>query len=146
MLYAFGDKYEPLDETVRVLDEIVTDYIIETSHVAAKAADFSGRTKLKNDDFRFAIRKDEVATGRVQELQAADKTIKTTKKVFDDTEGRIGLERGGRKKKKEDAGSEVGSAKKDLELKGKRNRKKALGEMPEDEELGEDDDDMDVED
>lgn len=134
MLYAFGDDVDPLDETVRVLDEIVTDFIIETSHTAAKAAEVSGRTKLKVDDFKFAIRKDEVATGRVKELLAADKNIKSTKKVFDDTEGRIGLERGGRKKKKEEAGSEVGSVKKNEKGKGK--------ELPvaDDEELGDEDD------
>lgn len=101
MLYAFGDDHEPLDETVRVLDEIVTDFIIETAHTATRIAEYSGRTKLKVDDFKFAIRKDEVATGRVKELLTMEKDFKDQRKGFDMGEGKIGLERGGRKKKEE---------------------------------------------
>lgn len=137
MLYAFGDDVDPLEETVRVLDEIVTDFIIETSHTAAKAAEVSGRTKLKADDFKFAIRKDEVATGRVKELTALDKDLKETRKALDDTEGRQGLERGGRKKK-EEVGSEVGSVKKGEKEKGK--GKELPREVADDEELGDEDD------
>ena len=98
MLYAFGDDKDPLDETVRVLDEIVTDYIIEVAHTAHKAAEYSGRSKLKNDDFMFAIRKDEMATGRVRELHMMEKKLKEHRKQFDTDEGKMGLERGGRKK------------------------------------------------
>ena len=98
MLYAYGDEREPLDATVRVLDEIVTDFIIETAYTAHKAADYSGRQKIKNDDFMFAIRKDEYATGRVKELHLMDKRIKEERKQFDTEEGKTGLERGGRKK------------------------------------------------
>ena len=98
MLYAYGDDKDPLDETVRVLDEIVTDFIIETAHTANKAAEYSGRAKIKNDDFMFAIRKDEFATGRVRELHTMEKKLKEHRKQFDTGEGKVGLERGGRKK------------------------------------------------
>ena len=101
-LYAFGDDKEPLPETVRVLDEIVTDYIIETCHAAARSADIVGRQKIKVDDFKFAIRNDELATGRVKELLQIDKELKDSRKQFDTGEGKVGLERGGRKKKAED--------------------------------------------
>lgn len=98
MLYAFGDVKDPLDETVRVLDEIVTDYIIETAHTASRVAEYSGRQKIKNEDFNFAIRKDEFATGRVKELHTMEKKIRDDRKQFDTHEGKVGLERGGRKK------------------------------------------------
>ena len=98
-LYAFGDDKEPLPETVRVLDEIVTDYIIETCFHAAKSAEICGRSKLKVDDFKWAIRGDPVGLGRVNELLAMDKHISTARKAFKTDEGREGLERGGRKKK-----------------------------------------------
>lgn len=101
MLFAFGDDKYPLDETVRILDEITTDFVIETSHIASKAAEYSGRTKLKIDDFKFAIRGDEILTGRVRELLAIDKELKESRKQFDTGEGRVGLERGGRRKKEE---------------------------------------------
>ena len=105
-LYAFGDDKAPLPETVRLLDEIVTDYLIDTVQTAAKAASVSGRGKVKADDLKFAIRHDEVATGRVRELWTMEKTIKDARKHMDTAEGKVGLERGpgrGRRKKKNDA-------------------------------------------
>ena len=83
-----------------MLDEIVTDYIIDTVHTASKAATVSGRGKVKADDFKFAIRNDEVATGRVKELLTMEKNLKDARKQFDTGEGKIGLERGGRGRRK----------------------------------------------
>lgn len=99
-LYAFGDDEAPLPETVRVLDEIVTDFIIETCHVAAHAAHYSGRQKVKVDDFLFAIRKSPEMLGRVQELLKMDRELKEARKQFDAAEGKVGLERGGKKREK----------------------------------------------
>lgn len=100
-LYAYGDDEKPLPETVRILDEIATDFIIETCFSAAKSAEVCGRSKLKVDDFKWAIRGDPVLLGRVNELLAMDKHISTARKAFKTDEGREGLERGGRKKKGE---------------------------------------------
>lgn len=100
-LYAYGDDKEPLPETVRILDEIATDFIIETCFSAAKSAECCSRSKLKVDDFKFAIRGDPALLGRVNELLAMDKHISTARKAFKTDEGREGLERGGRKKKGE---------------------------------------------
>ena len=83
-----------------MLDEIVTDYVIDTVQTAAKAAQVSGRGKVKADDFKFAIRNDEVATGRVKELLAMEKSLKDARKQFDTGEGKVGLERGGRGRKR----------------------------------------------
>ena len=94
LLYAFGDDQDPLPETIRVLDEIVTDFIIETCHQAARSASYSRRQKIKVDDFKFAIRNDEALLGRVQDLLGMDKELKEAKKLFDVEEGRAGLERG----------------------------------------------------
>ncbi|MCJ1461299.1 Transcription initiation factor TFIID subunit 13 [Mycoblastus sanguinarius] len=144
-LYAFGDDKEPLAETIRVLDEIVTDYVIETCHTAAKSAEVAGRQKIKVDDFKFAIRKDEVGTGRVKELLQMEKVLKDQRKQFDTEEGRVGLERGGRKKK-EDGKEELKEEGKD-EAKGKGKGKEAkLGvEMEVDEDMGVEEEDDDAE-
>lgn len=119
-LFAFGDDKNPLPETVRVLDEIVTDYIIETCHSAAKSAEVSNRSKIKVDDFKFAIRKDEQATGRVKELLTMDKVMKDSRKQFDTSDGRVGLERGGRKRKAEEMevvkGGDVGEDDVDVDV------------------------------
>ena len=92
-LYAFGDDQNPLPETVRVLDEIVTDFIIETCHQAARSATYSNRQKIKIEDFKFAIRNNPAMLGRVQELLGMDKELKEARKQFDVPEGKAGLEK-----------------------------------------------------
>lgn len=80
---------------MRVLDEIVTDFIIETCHAAARSATYSNRQKIKVDDFKFAIRNNEAMLGRVQELLTMDKDLKEMRKQHFDglEEGKAGLER-----------------------------------------------------
>ena len=141
-LYAFGDDKNPLPETVRVLDEIVTDYIIDTVHTASKAATVSGRGKVKVDDFKFAIRNDEVATGRVKELLAMEKSLKDARKQFDTGEGKVGLERGGRGRKKKAEEADTNDAGESKARKGKASVKKEPGDV--EDEMEEDaDEDMD---
>ena len=82
---------------MRVLDEIVTDFLIETCHDAAKTAAAAGRQKVKVEDFKFVIRGDPHMLGRVNELLALDRELKDARKHFDTDEGKVGLERGGRK-------------------------------------------------
>ncbi|KAF2108159.1 transcription initiation factor IID, 18kD subunit-domain-containing protein [Lophiotrema nucula] len=82
-LLAFGDSPHPLPETVRVLDEIVVDYIIETCHEAAAAAHYSKRAKIKLEDFRFMLRGDEGKLGRVSEMLELEKDLKNKRKAFD---------------------------------------------------------------
>ena len=107
MLYAFGDDKSPLPETVRVLDEIITDFIIETCHQAARAAHISGRQKVKVDDFKFAIRGDELMLGRVRELLTMDKHLKEARKQFNPDEAEMGEGGGKGRKRKRAAGDEV---------------------------------------
>jgi len=93
LLYAYGDDHEPLPETVKVLDEIVTDYIIETCHDAALSASYSRRAKIKVDDFKFALRKDPKKLGRVQELLSMDKVLKQARRQFDEKDDRLEVAR-----------------------------------------------------
>jgi transcription initiation factor TFIID subunit 13 len=83
MLFAFGDDAQPLPETVRVLDEIVTDYIIETCHAAAQNAALAHRAKIKIDDFKFAMRRDTEKLGKMTEMLAKKKQLDASKKQFD---------------------------------------------------------------
>lgn len=90
LLYAYGDtSTTPLPETVKVLDEIVTDFIIETCHGAAASASYARRQKIKVDDFKFAIRKDPGKLGRVQELLAMDKELQAARRQFDERDDRV---------------------------------------------------------
>ena len=82
MLYAFGAPSPPphllqnkppdasnpppqLPATLRLLDEIVTDFVVETCHAAVAIAEASRRAKLKLSDFEWAIRGDGRKLGHV---------------------------------------------------------------------------------
>ena len=117
----------------------MTDYIIDTVHTASKAATVSGRGKVKADDFRFAIRNDEVATGRVKELLTMEKSLKDARKQFDTGEGKVGLERGGRARRKK--GEEV-----DVEGEGGAGGRKGKRKAKREEGVGNDGADDDVDD
>ncbi|KAK2760884.1 Transcription initiation factor TFIID subunit 13 [Arachnomyces sp. PD_36] len=97
MLHAYGDPLphpdlpqEPLPETVRVLDDIVTDFVIDSCHSAAAVATHAGRQKVKADDFHFMLRGDPTKLGRVQELIRMEKELKEARKVFDQNDDRVG--------------------------------------------------------
>jgi transcription initiation factor TFIID subunit 13 len=83
LLFAFGDNTPSLPATVTVLDEILTDFIIETCHAAALSASYSRRQKLKVDDFKFLLRKDPTLLGRVLEQMWKDKGMKEERKAVD---------------------------------------------------------------
>ncbi|KAL2802128.1 putative transcription initiation factor TFIID subunit 13 [Aspergillus granulosus] len=97
LLLAYGDPAphpsfpsEPLPETVRVLDEIVTDFVLEMCHGAAQYANYSRRQKIKVDDFRFALRRDPNKLGRVQELLRMERELKEARKAFDQNDDQVG--------------------------------------------------------
>lgn len=64
------------------LDEIITDFIIETCHAAALSASYSRRQKIKVDDFKWVLRHDAKKLGRVTEIFFAEKIIRENRKVF----------------------------------------------------------------
>ena len=89
LLYANGDNVRtpttpsPLPSTITCLDEILTDFIIETCHAAALSASYSRRQKIKVDDFKFVLRKDERLLGRVLEQLWRDKRMREERRVVD---------------------------------------------------------------
>ena len=54
-------------------------------HEAAKMATHAKRNKIKVDDFKFALRKDPIKLGRLEELLALSKEIAEARKQFDET-------------------------------------------------------------
>lgn len=122
-LLAFGDNDYPLPETVRVLDEIVTDYIIETCHEAAAVAHHARRAKIKLDDFKFMLRRDTSKLGRVSEMLETDKELKRKRKAFDTDEGAV-LQKGDAKGDDEDVpAAKRGKGDEDAERKKKKKKK-----------------------
>lgn len=113
-LLAFGDNDYPLPETVRILDEIVTDYIIETCHEAASVAHHARRAKIKLDDFKFMLRRDTGKLGRVSEMLETDKELKRKRKAFDTDEGAVLAEKGGDQNGEKDGANNTGEEKKKM--------------------------------
>tara|TARA_R110002003_G_scaffold46_10_gene3803 strand:+ start:13123 stop:13686 length:564 start_codon:yes stop_codon:yes gene_type:complete len=123
-LRAFGDNDYPLPETVRVLDEIITDYIIETCHEAASVAHHARRAKIKLDDFKFMLRRDTVKLGRVSDMLETDKDLKRKRKAFDTDEGAVLGKDGAPEERVEGPKEEVGKKKREEEGEPKKKRKK----------------------
>ncbi|GLA21065.1 hypothetical protein AnigIFM62618_010039 [Aspergillus niger] len=129
LLLAYGDPRphpsfpaEPLPETIRVLDEIVTDFVLEMCHGAAQYASYSRRQKIKVDDFRFALRRDPNKLGRVQELLRMERELKEARKAFDQNDDQVGNLKDAGKKGLEELGESVDGKK--SKGKGKRNARR----------------------
>ncbi|KAF1350837.1 transcription initiation factor IID, 18kD subunit-domain-containing protein [Delphinella strobiligena] len=82
-LAAYGDDTDPLPSTQLILDEILTDFIIETCHSAALCASYSRRQKIKVDDFKWVLRRDGRKLGKVAESAFTEKLLKESRTVFD---------------------------------------------------------------
>ncbi|KAK4901753.1 hypothetical protein LTR27_001525 [Elasticomyces elasticus] len=126
LLVAFGDNVNPstsssLPLTISVLDEILHDFILETCHAAALCASYSRRQKIKVDDFKWALRKDEKLLGRVLEVMWKERNMKEERRVMDfDSVGKEGVG--------DLAGiAEAGGAGAEARKKGKKKRKRADG-------------------
>lgn len=83
-MYGIGDDPNPLQESVELLDDLVTEYIVDMCHEAAKMATHARRNKIKVDDFKFALRRDPKKLGRVEELLLMSKVIADARKQFND--------------------------------------------------------------
>lgn len=110
LLYAHGDVKNPLPETVRVLDEILTDFMQSIAFEAARAAHYSGRQKMKYEDFEFAFRKNPAFLGKVQEVFEKQKEIKKAREILRDGEDEIMKDAVEEEKRKARAGEGPGNA------------------------------------
>jgi len=122
LLFAHGDVRQPLPETVRVLDEILTDFMQSIAFEAARAAHYSGRQKIKYSDFEFSFRKNPMYLGKLQEVFEKQDEIKKIRALVKDNDG--------------DIMKEAAEEEKRVEKEGGKGRKR-----PREEELGEGDDD-----
>ncbi|KAK3314734.1 transcription initiation factor IID [Apodospora peruviana] len=82
LLYGHGDVKAPLPETVRVLDEIATDFIQGVAFEATRAAHHAGRQKVKFEDFEFAMRRNPRYMGKIQEVFEKKREIENARKNF----------------------------------------------------------------
>lgn len=81
MLYGFGDDKVPYTETVELLDEMVVEYIKNTTTRAMEMGK-AGRVTL--EDIWYLIRRDARKYNRVKELLAMNEELKKARKAFDE--------------------------------------------------------------
>ncbi|KAG5918095.1 hypothetical protein E4U61_002050 [Claviceps capensis] len=110
LLYAHGDVKNPLPETIRVLDEILTDFMQSIAFEATRAAHYSGRQKIKYEDFEFAFRRNPSFLGKVQEVFEKQREIKKAREILRDGEDEIMKDAADEEKKREKEGASVAGA------------------------------------
>jgi transcription initiation factor TFIID subunit 13 len=138
LLYAHGDVQNPLPETVRVLDEILTDFMQSIAFEATRAANYSGRQKIKYEDFEFAFRKNPAFLGKVQEVFEKQREIKKAREILRDGEDEIMKDAADEEKKREKTDTRSGGS-------GVGGGATASAASRAEEELGEADDDVEAE-
>lgn len=79
MMFGFGDKWPPEEESVKLVESIVTNYIEELTMRAAQIADIRG--KLDKECFMFVVRKDRRKFSRIHKLLKANEDLKNAQKV-----------------------------------------------------------------
>lgn len=142
LLYAHGDVKTPLPDTIRVLDEIVTDFIQSVSFDATRAAHHSGRQKVKFEDFEFAMRKNPLFMGKVQDMFEKKREIDRARNVM--AEEKEIMRDANREEKEAQKGKEKGAGKdKDAAMSAAGAETQTRERV--EEELGEADDDVDAE-
>lgn len=105
---------------------------------AARAAQYSGRQKIKYEDFEFAFRKNPAFLGKVQEVFEKQKEIKKAREILRDAEDDIMKDAAEEEKKRDKADGMGGGGAPAAGGSGSRPVNK-------EEELGEADDDADAE-
>ncbi|KAK4149781.1 transcription initiation factor IID, 18kD subunit-domain-containing protein [Chaetomidium leptoderma] len=137
LLYGHGDVRAPLNDTVRVLDEILTEFIQGVSFEATRAAQHAGRQKVKFEDFEFAMRRNPYYMGKIQEMFEKKKEIEAARKGFNIEDQLM-----------KDADKQEKAAEKDKEKVGggsKRGRKSMSQMQIGEEDLEDGDDDLEME-
>lgn len=80
MMYGFGDDRNPYTETVELVEDLVLQYIAETTR-KAMAVGKSG--KITVEDVMYLVRKDPRKHARVKELLLMNEELKNSRKAFD---------------------------------------------------------------
>lgn len=79
MMHGFGDDPNPYSDTVELVEELVIQFITETS---LKAMDVGKNGRVHVNDIIFIIRKDRKKYSRVKDLLTMKEQIDKAKKAF----------------------------------------------------------------
>ncbi|KAI1846500.1 hypothetical protein JX265_004977 [Neoarthrinium moseri] len=82
LMYAYGDVPNPLPESVRVMDDILTQFLEGICFEATRHATVAGRQKLKFEDFEFSLRRQPEYLGKIKTMIDKRKEITRMRKAF----------------------------------------------------------------
>ncbi|RWW14339.1 hypothetical protein BHE74_00012355 [Ensete ventricosum] len=84
ILINFWLNYQPLPETVSLVEDIVVEYITDMVNMVHKAQNIaSKRGRLLTEDFLYLVRKDPPKLHRCTELLSMHEELKLARKAFD---------------------------------------------------------------
>lgn len=81
MMYGFGDDQNPYTESVDLLEDLVIQYITETTY---KAMEVGKTGRVTVEDIMYLMRKDPRKYIRVKELLLMNEELKKARKAFDE--------------------------------------------------------------
>ncbi|EPZ35854.1 TFIID-18kDa-domain-containing protein [Rozella allomycis CSF55] len=82
MMYGFGDVPKPRLDSVKVMEDLVSEFLFDVLNKAASVR----KAKVKTEDVIHVIRKDDKKKSRVEELLFMQEEIKTAKRAFQESE------------------------------------------------------------
>lgn len=84
MMYGFGDNINPRADTVRLMEEIVIDYITALAIKSTHIANQHRRERPEVSDVKLIIRKDQTKLKRVRYLLEMKQEIRKATNAVDD--------------------------------------------------------------
>lgn len=84
LLYSLGDGPYSSDQTVNALEETLITYLTDMCHSTLQFARNQGRSRVKIDDFPFALRNDPYKLSRLEYIINQSQKIEKAKRIFDD--------------------------------------------------------------
>lgn len=83
MMHGFGDDRNPYEDTVDMVEDLVVEFITETT---LKAMEVGKKGKVQVDDILYIVRKDPKKYTRVKELLNMNEELKKAKQIFDNSQ------------------------------------------------------------
>ena len=79
MMYGFGDSWPPHPESVKLMGELISEYIEDITYRAMKVSELTG--SLDKECFLYVVRKDRKKFNRIHKLLSAFDEIKKAQEL-----------------------------------------------------------------
>lgn len=83
LLYLLGDPLYGLEPVANALEEVLVEFLTDLCHNALHHARAHGRSKVKMDDFPFALRNDPLKLARIETIIKQSQRIAKAQQMLD---------------------------------------------------------------